>query len=760
MCLSLGINAQQRNVKKLTKKEILQMSISDLADYDLESLIQMMNIVGASSIDEMYQMILNQSASIASKSNEKIFNSALSTSVVTQKEIKSAGATSIEEALKLIPGVIVREKTQGNFDVQIRGNQNMPMNGRLLDTENSTTLVMVNGRPVFNNSTGCILWETIPVSINEIQRIEVVRGACSALYGPNAVNGAINIITQKPDDTPTLSVNYQGGVPGAHIADISISKKLKNNLSFRIQPYLVSRQRRTDKIYSYEDDAYYGNLKNEDWQSIDVEKAFSNPYKTKEKKGANLYIEKSFKDDVDINLSGGYLNSGAITSTLSDNGTSYASRNSDGYYVNLNSKIHGLNLSASVNNIVQDFNKGVTGWKLDSKQTNATVNYLFKIKSLSIRPEVSYQNGVFDDRDYIDSLGEGLVNDYCSLSNYSGDIRFDYKFLDDKVRLIAALRDEKFSSPDIWKTSWQFAGTYAINDNNIIRIVAAKANKSSTMLNAFANYTYSYTNETLGNVTAYFSKNDNCKLMSMNMFELGYRFRPVKQMLIDVEGFYNKSKDYGSMLPYGVMTNTTTSITSIYVSYLNSKLKSKQYGATINCDLVMSEKLYFNINATWQQTTLDNFYDENTKTLTAYAFSNYYEEMISDIQNGTVKENYSSYEMPGEDAYKNNVKNEAVPAFWGSLEVNYRPLEKLSISAQGYYYDNYYMYTENDDPESITATGQMDGKCTVDAKVNYDINKKVSVFFNGRNILDNDKREFVYMDKIGGVYLLGLNVSL
>src|SRR3954463_7018833 len=109
----------------------------------------------------------------ASKISESTFEAPLSSSVVTKEQIKRAGCTSIMEALRLVPGVIVREQTNGNYDIHIRGLDNIPPNSSLIFFTSSTALVMIDSRPVYNYLHGGTFWETLPVSLVDVEQIEV-----------------------------------------------------------------------------------------------------------------------------------------------------------------------------------------------------------------------------------------------------------------------------------------------------------------------------------------------------------------------------------------------------------------------------------------------------------------------------------------------------------------------------------------------------------------------------------------------------------
>src|SRR5580693_5240503 len=156
-----------------------------------------------------------------SKSTESTFDAPLSSSVVTREEIRKAGCTTIMEALRLVPGVIVREQTNGNYTVDIRGLDNLPPNLGVYFMANSTTLVMIDERPVYNYLQGGTFWETLPVDLNDVERIEVVRGPAAAMYGPNAESGVINIITASAKKKGVYVVangqygNYNTGIANA-----------------------------------------------------------------------------------------------------------------------------------------------------------------------------------------------------------------------------------------------------------------------------------------------------------------------------------------------------------------------------------------------------------------------------------------------------------------------------------------------------------------------------------------------------------------
>ncbi len=118
------------------------MTVEELSDLPLEALMEAVETLGVTSVDELFAMIMNKTVSSASKSEESAFTSPLASTMITKEEILQWGCNSIEEALRLVPGVMVSTKTNGNFDVQLRGLNNITDGQRLLYTENQCTRLL------------------------------------------------------------------------------------------------------------------------------------------------------------------------------------------------------------------------------------------------------------------------------------------------------------------------------------------------------------------------------------------------------------------------------------------------------------------------------------------------------------------------------------------------------------------------------------------------------------------------------------------
>ncbi|MBR3567180.1 MAG: TonB-dependent receptor [Salinivirgaceae bacterium] len=263
LAMTCQLFAQTKDVSSMTKDDIMKLSYDELLEMPFEDVLHLADVMGVS-MDELFAMIMNKSVSSASKKAEDSFKSPLSSTVITKAEIRSYGISSIEEALRLVPGMIVQEKTNGMYDVHIRGLNNIPDNQMMLYTENSNILLMIDGRIAHNYATGNLNFDILPIGIEDIERIEVVRGANSALYGPNAVTGVINIITEKPgENSKTLQGSMMMGTHENYVGDVAFRKNINKKLSVGVTANLQYRRRSTNQLYVYPNHGLYYSKMNE-----------------------------------------------------------------------------------------------------------------------------------------------------------------------------------------------------------------------------------------------------------------------------------------------------------------------------------------------------------------------------------------------------------------------------------------------------------------------------------------------------------------
>jgi iron complex outermembrane recepter protein len=142
--------------------------------------------------DLSIEELMNESVSSVSKRETKLSQSPAAIAVVTQDDIRRLGITSIPEALRWVPGLNVARSAAGQWAISARG-FNSQFSNKLL--------VLMDGRTIYNPAFGGVFWDLQDTAMEDIERIEVIRGPGATLWGANAVNGVINIITKNAKDT-------------------------------------------------------------------------------------------------------------------------------------------------------------------------------------------------------------------------------------------------------------------------------------------------------------------------------------------------------------------------------------------------------------------------------------------------------------------------------------------------------------------------------------------------------------------------------
>ncbi|WP_373088357.1 TonB-dependent receptor plug domain-containing protein [Zhongshania sp.] len=165
-CLCAGLAASGLNAKDYRTEDLVSLSLEELLDIDV---------------------------SLGVRRGESHRESSAAVYVLSRDSIARSGATSIPELLRLVPGVEVTRFGSAKWGVGIRG-----FNGGIFTNR---LLILVDGRSMFSPAKVGMFWDTLDTLINDIERIEVVRGPGASLWGSNAFNGVINIVTRHSAET-------------------------------------------------------------------------------------------------------------------------------------------------------------------------------------------------------------------------------------------------------------------------------------------------------------------------------------------------------------------------------------------------------------------------------------------------------------------------------------------------------------------------------------------------------------------------------
>ena len=175
-------------------------------------------------MDLTIEELMNVEVVTVSRQAQRLSQTPSAVFVITQDDIKRAGVTSIPEALRMAPGVEVARINTDKWSISIRG-----FSGRFANK----LQVLMDGRSVYNPLFAGILWDQQDTLLEDIERIEVIRGPGAAMWGVNAVNGVINIITKKAADTQGTLLTVGGGSFERGFANFRYGGKLNADTPFR-----------------------------------------------------------------------------------------------------------------------------------------------------------------------------------------------------------------------------------------------------------------------------------------------------------------------------------------------------------------------------------------------------------------------------------------------------------------------------------------------------------------------------------------------
>lgn len=164
-----------------------------------------------------------------SKTEQKLSSTAAAAFVITQEDIRRSGVNNIPDLLRMVPGMDVAQIDSNSWAVSARG-----LNGRF----SNELLVLVDGRTVYTPTFGGVFWDVLDVPLEDIDRIEVIRGPGGSVWGSNAVNGVINIITKKSEDTPGALVEAGGGSASQSFDTLQYGSRVKGTSFRAFEKYL------------------------------------------------------------------------------------------------------------------------------------------------------------------------------------------------------------------------------------------------------------------------------------------------------------------------------------------------------------------------------------------------------------------------------------------------------------------------------------------------------------------------------------------
>src|SRR5436853_6783998 len=168
--------------------------------------------------------LMNVEVTSVAKRPQRVADAAAAVFVITQEDIRRSGAASIPEALQMVPGLEVARIDENKWAIGSRG-----FNGRF----DNKLLVLIDGRSVYTPLFSGVYWNVQDVMLEDVDRIEVIRGPGATLWGANAVDGVINVITKKPKATQSAIVTAGAGTEERAAGGVRFGSKLGDNTYYR-----------------------------------------------------------------------------------------------------------------------------------------------------------------------------------------------------------------------------------------------------------------------------------------------------------------------------------------------------------------------------------------------------------------------------------------------------------------------------------------------------------------------------------------------
>lgn len=722
----------------------------------------------------------------ASKKAESLFAAPLAASVLTSEEIKASGATNIMEAIRLIPGVIVRQMTNGVYNIHIRGMDWLPHIAEedVLSGVSRLALVMIDGRPVYNYVLGSTYWETLPISLIDIERIEVIRGPAASLYGPNAVTGVINIITKKIQKDGVYAVaNTQAGSLNTNILNGAIGYQPNSKFNMLLSVNREYRERTHNLFYNKavgdyteaSDLNYFGLLTGPEA----AEFFYPESDVSLQKEGINVFLNYTPSSNYAFSLTLGQEDTRSYKVLFPDFETFLNKFKSKTQYVDASIKLFNGTIKGSYRNGDQNPVIGILyDQELEFGDVEASYDFNF-LKGLTITPSIGYRSASYrhpiDQSEVLDSPDKalqavlrnfdptlppnqgiplalagafappfGIISETSSINNLAYSIRADYLTLNDKLRFIGSVRADRFTNlKNKYYLSYQFSTSYSINQNQFIRAGISRSNSSQFLLDTQITLAEPTTFETqLGEIPAFrlTRGNENIDLINQTSVEVGYRARFAEKLTLDLELFRGELRNQHSNIKDSVTFEFTTPIpyAAIWQNFKDLPHVAIQSGLTLSLSYI-DKNFWFKPFITYQNTRIKNY----SYIYATEEFTNLYPDLVPNLA--------FSLENQSE------VDHESTPSFYGGFYLNYKLLGKLNFNINSYFTSNQIMRRDLGEGDNFYETGS---RIITNFRVGYDLNRQSTMFFSIRDLSNSSDAEYYYTDPIQTMFFFGINYEL
>ena len=510
----------------------------------------------------------SREAYAASRNSESLLETVASTYIITAEEIRQSGAINLGEALRLAPGVLVRQKTNGYFAVYLRGASGVIDHQDVSSQENTSVLLTVDGIPLTNWFQGGILWEAIPVELNDIRQIEIVATPHTAFFGPNAATGVINIVTKTVEEKNLRAkVSLQGSINEDYVHRGSASFGISDQLKFRVSAYYNRLTRFQDDFYLLNEHRYIQSDSLLHYQST-ARETNTSAEKSLRNNGVNAFVMYQPSSEVSVEAMVG-TNESFLQSVLRPvDRIALTNRHLTANTFALRTQWRKFRTNVAYQSGGHNFAEGYDGFAMRTGNLFASGEYdhTGRLYQAKIGGDINYtvlKNDLPQEPRYFvdtDQYANRVLLGTNSLYTTGVFVSQNLYLLDRRWRWLAAVRADRLSLTNQLYGSYQLGSTYKIGKVHLLR-----ANASYGLGN-FSVQNYLFYDQ----ATSRYEANQNLKPLSVRTYEAGYRVIPYSELSIELTYFYNRSSDF-IRTPDGAAGKR-----------LNSDLVTHQQGLTLN----------------------------------------------------------------------------------------------------------------------------------------------------------------------------------
>lgn len=666
-------------------------------------LLFIFSFITTTNADELFYGISEEvgdmTSSTSSKRDEELFLTPLSISIITEKQIRQSGITTIAEALKMVPGVIVREQTNGQFDVHIRGFENIISGAATSNLNNRKTLIMIDNRVVFDYFSGGIFWDTLPITLDDVDRIEVVRGAVSSLYGANAVTGVIHIFTKRGKGNGSIKTSLTVGTKNSQIVQVS-AKKETTDVAIRFSAGTEKRDRYESTYFSFLDRQYKDP---EDIELLSIMNLYGQSENAVDKQSFRLTLNNDSLEYFNFDLSMFHQESKVQKVHMNSRDIPFTDNlsNTDGF----NFKLNYGNFSARMSH---HFGKqetiGFPDFTYDTKITQTSISYQLKLPKWLIQPGIDSNRTTYDGG-FIGGERTTHETNYMLRAEYSPKREW---------RFISAFSYSDFNAPEENYINYQFLTTYQLAFDTSLRASIQSASSSSFMVNQYIDIEFTFPNDPSQRVDV--KGNKNGRLSRMKTFEVGMRKQLDFNNFIDLEAFHSEINNFTNFIIQPPVMIDGQSVTKRELT--NLPLTGQQDGLTLNW---IYEGATWNINTffTWQNTEV-------------------FDQAENLIQGAETFDEY----------------NNSTPKYYGGVNMNWQFDEALNFNVL-----SNYLHSHTFELQEPQGTKETPSAMYTNLTLSYKYNATIEGFIAVKNLSDQRESQHFYTDRLEPIYWLGFNIK-